>query len=154
MCRMLWGKGMNSIMAQHGTAHYIEIAWAWWVTCFAKPRQCQLSRRHKMKRSDWIRSANYVPSYHIPSLLELDLSIIDQLFRNQPLVGLTERDSGIYWETKGLSHIFWTRIQLAEFIDRLHVLPMRRRSIGCSKSLLLKNSKTIASPRWWCVWLN
>jgi hypothetical protein len=26
MCRMLWGKGMNSIMAQHGTAHYIEIA--------------------------------------------------------------------------------------------------------------------------------
>ena len=37
--------------------------------------------------------ANYLQSYHIPSLIELDLSILDKLFRNQPLVGLNRKET-------------------------------------------------------------
>ena len=35
--------------------------------------------------------ANYLQSYHIPSLIELDLSMLDKLFRNQPLVSLNRK---------------------------------------------------------------
>ena len=37
--------------------------------------------------------ANYLQSYHTPSLIELDLSILDKLFRNQPLVGLNRKET-------------------------------------------------------------
>jgi hypothetical protein len=37
--------------------------------------------------------ANYLQSYHIPSLIELNLSILDRLFRNQPLVGLNRKET-------------------------------------------------------------
>jgi hypothetical protein len=37
--------------------------------------------------------ANYLPSYHIPSLLELDLLTLDELFKNQPLIGLNRKET-------------------------------------------------------------
>jgi hypothetical protein len=37
--------------------------------------------------------ANYLQSYHIPSLIDLDLDILDRLFRNQPLVGLNRKET-------------------------------------------------------------
>lgn len=36
---------------------------------------------------------NYLQSYHIPSLIELNLSILDKLFRNQPLIGLNRKET-------------------------------------------------------------
>ncbi len=67
--------------------------------------------------------ANYVPSYHIPSLIELDLSMLDKLFRNQPLVGLNRKETQEFIEklideTKSAESAY----DLAEFIDGLHVL--------------------------------
>lgn len=35
----------------------------------------------------------YLKSYHIPSLIELNLTILDKLFRNQPLVGLNRKET-------------------------------------------------------------
>lgn len=37
--------------------------------------------------------ANYFQAYHIPSIVELDLSILDFLFQNQPLVGLNRKET-------------------------------------------------------------
>ena len=37
--------------------------------------------------------ANYFQAYHIPSIVELDLSILDYLFLNQPLVGLNRKET-------------------------------------------------------------
>ena len=67
--------------------------------------------------------ANYVPSYHIPSLIELDLSIIDKLFRNQPLVGLSRKETQEYIEKlKDEATSSEPEYNLVEFIDGLHVL--------------------------------
>ncbi|MBU6204548.1 MAG: PglZ domain-containing protein [Bacteroidetes bacterium] len=45
--------------------------------------------------------ANYFQAYHIPSIVELDLSILDKLFQNQPLISLNRK-------------------QTQEFIDKLN----------------------------------
>lgn len=37
--------------------------------------------------------ANYLQVYHIPSIVELELSILDKLFQNQPLVGLNRKET-------------------------------------------------------------
>lgn len=37
--------------------------------------------------------ANYLQAYHIPSIVELELSILDKLFQNQPLVGLNRKET-------------------------------------------------------------
>lgn len=37
--------------------------------------------------------ANYLQAYHIPSIVELELSILDNLFLNQPLVGLNRKET-------------------------------------------------------------
>jgi hypothetical protein len=37
--------------------------------------------------------ANYFPSYHIPSIIELELSILDKLYINQPIVGLNRKET-------------------------------------------------------------
>ncbi len=37
--------------------------------------------------------ANYFQAYHIPSIVELDLSTLDKLFKNQPLVGLNRKET-------------------------------------------------------------
>ncbi|HAD33688.1 MAG TPA: hypothetical protein DCF44_04200 [Chitinophagaceae bacterium] len=37
--------------------------------------------------------ANYFQAYHIPSILELELSFLDKLFQNQPLVGLNRKET-------------------------------------------------------------
>jgi len=39
------------------------------------------------------RLANYLGSYHIPSLVELDLSILDKLFRNQSILRLNRKQT-------------------------------------------------------------
>lgn len=42
---------------------------------------------------------NYFQAYHIPSIVELDLSILDKLFQNQPLVGLNRKETMEYIES-------------------------------------------------------
>lgn len=42
--------------------------------------------------------ANYFQAYHIPSIVELDLSILDKLFQNQPLVGLNRKETKAFIE--------------------------------------------------------
>ncbi|MCG9898364.1 MAG: PglZ domain-containing protein [Hydrotalea sp.] len=42
--------------------------------------------------------ANYFQAYHIPSILELDLSILQVLFQNQPLVGLNRKETQTFIE--------------------------------------------------------
>jgi len=37
--------------------------------------------------------ANYFQAYHIPSIVEIELSILDKLFQNQPLVGLNRKET-------------------------------------------------------------
>lgn len=37
--------------------------------------------------------ANYLQAYHIPSIVELELSILDKLFQNQPLVDLNRKET-------------------------------------------------------------
>lgn len=37
--------------------------------------------------------ANYLQTYHIPSIVELELSILDKLFQNQPLVGQSRKET-------------------------------------------------------------
>ena len=67
--------------------------------------------------------ANYVPSYHIPSLIELDLSMLDKLFRNQPLVSLNRKETQEFIEKlKDEATSSEPEYNLAEFIDGLHVL--------------------------------
>ena len=67
--------------------------------------------------------ANYLQSYHIPSLIELDLSMLDKLFRNQPLVSLNRKETQEFIEKlKDEATSSEPEYNLAEFIDRLHVL--------------------------------
>jgi hypothetical protein len=37
--------------------------------------------------------SNYLQAYHIPSIVELELSILDKLFQNQPLVNLNKKET-------------------------------------------------------------
>ncbi|NDA62750.1 MAG: hypothetical protein EBX50_12000, partial [Chitinophagia bacterium] len=39
------------------------------------------------------RIANYFQAYHIPSIVELEFSILDKLFQNQPIVGLNRKET-------------------------------------------------------------
>lgn len=42
--------------------------------------------------------ANYFEAYHIPSIVEIELSILDKLFQNQPLVGLNRKETQAFIE--------------------------------------------------------
>ncbi len=94
--------------------------------------------------------ANYVPSYHIPSLIELDLSMLDKLFRNQPLVGLNRKETQEFIEklideTKSAESAY----DLAEFIDGLHVLLHEEEINWAVVSRLIAEgiSNTIGTPK-------
>lgn len=94
--------------------------------------------------------ANYMQSYHIPSLIELDLSIIDKLFRNQPLVGLNRKETQEYIEKlKDEATSSEPEYNLAEFIDGLHVLLHEEEINWAVVSRLIAEgiSKTIGTPK-------
>lgn len=42
--------------------------------------------------------ANHLQSYHTPSIVELELPILDKLFQNQPLVGLNRKETQAFIE--------------------------------------------------------
>lgn len=42
--------------------------------------------------------ANYFQAYHIPSIVKLDLSILDKLFQKQPVVGLNRKETQAFIE--------------------------------------------------------
>jgi len=94
--------------------------------------------------------ANYVPSYHIPSLIELDLSILDKLFRNQPLVSLNRKETQEYIEKlKDEATSYEPEYNLAEFIDGLNVLLHEEEINWAVVSRLIAQgiSKTIDTPK-------
>jgi len=94
--------------------------------------------------------ANYVPSYHIPSLIELDLSMLDKLFRNQPLVSLNRKETQEFIEKlKDEATSSEPEYNLAEFIDRLHVLLHEEEINWAVVSRLIAEgiSKTIITPQ-------
>ena len=94
--------------------------------------------------------ANFLQSYHIPSLIELDLSIIDKLFRNQPLVGLSRKETQEYIEKlKDEATSSEPEYNLAEFIDGLHVLLHEEEINWAVVSRLIAEgiSKTIGTPK-------
>lgn len=94
--------------------------------------------------------ANYLQSYHIPSLIELDLSIIDKLFRNQPLVSLNRKETQEYIEKlKDESTSYEPEYNLAEFIDGLNVLLHEEEINWAVVSRLIAQgiSKTIDTPK-------
>ena len=94
--------------------------------------------------------ANFLQSYHIPSLIELDLSIIDKLFRNQPLVGLSRKETQEYIEKlKDEATSSEPEYNLAEFIDGLHVLLHEEDINWAVVSRLIAEgiSKTIGTPK-------
>ena len=89
-------------------------------------------------------------SYHIPSLIELDLSIIDKLFRNQPLVGLSRKETQEYIEKlKDEATSSEPEYNLVEFIDGLHVLLHEEDINWAVVSRLIAEgiSKTIGTPK-------
>lgn len=94
--------------------------------------------------------ANYLQSYHIPSLIELDLSIIDKLFRNQPLVSLNRKETQeLIEKLKDEATSSEPEYNLAEFIDRLHVLLHEEEINWAVVSRLIAEgiSKTIGTPQ-------
>lgn len=94
--------------------------------------------------------ANYLQSYHIPSLIELDLSIIDKLFRNQPLVSLNRKETQEYIEKlKDEATSYEPEYNLAEFIDGLNVLLHEEEINWAVVSRLIAQgiSKTIDTPK-------
>jgi len=94
--------------------------------------------------------ANFLQSYHIPSLIELDLSIIDKLFRNQPLVGLSRKETQEYIEKlKDEATSSEPEYNLVEFIDGLHVLLHEEDINWAVVSRLIAEgiSKTIGTPK-------
>lgn len=67
--------------------------------------------------------ANYLQSYHIPSVIELDLSMLDKLFRNQPLVGLNRKATlEAIIKLKEEAKNVVVEYDLKEFTDVLHSL--------------------------------
>ena len=67
--------------------------------------------------------ANHLQSYHIPSLIELDLSILDKLFRNQPLIGLNSKETKeLIEKLKAEATSEGPEYDLDEFIDALNSL--------------------------------
>lgn len=94
--------------------------------------------------------ANYLQSYHIPSLIELDLSMLDKLFRNQPLVSLNRKETQEFIEKlKDEATSSEPEYNLAEFIDRLHVLLHEEEINWAVVSRLIAEgiSKTIITPQ-------
>ena len=94
--------------------------------------------------------ANYMQSYHIPSLIELDLSIIDKLFRNQPLVSLNRKETQeLIEKLKDEATSSEPEYNLAEFIDGLHVLLHEEEINWAVVSRLIAEgiSKTIITPQ-------
>ena len=94
--------------------------------------------------------ANYLQSYHIPSLIELDLSMLDKLFRNQPLVSLNRKETQEFIEKlKDEATSSEPEYNLAEFIDGLHVLLHEEEINWAVVSRLIAEgiSKTIGTPK-------
>lgn len=93
--------------------------------------------------------ANYMQSYHIPSLIELDLSIIDKLFRNQPLVSLNRKETLEYIaKLNAEATCSEPKYNLDEFTEELHSL-LNERLINWTvvSRLIAKGiSKTINTP--------
>lgn len=65
--------------------------------------------------------ANYFQAYHIPSIVELDLFILDKLFQNQPLVGLNRKETQKFIEKlKAESESEEQEYDLDDFIKTLN----------------------------------
>ncbi len=94
--------------------------------------------------------ANYLQSYHIPSLSQLDLPILDQLFRNQPLFGLNRKETQEFIEKlKAEATSVESEYDLDEFIEGLHSL-LNEESINwtvVSRLIAEGISKTIGTPK-------
>ncbi len=94
--------------------------------------------------------ANYLQSYHIPSLIELDLSILDKLFRNQSLVGLNRKATQeLIAELKDEATSAESEYDLEEFLDGLHSLLNEELINWSVVSRLIAEgiSKTIGTPK-------
>jgi hypothetical protein len=96
------------------------------------------------------RLANYLQSYHIPSLIELDLSVLDKLFRNQPLVGLNRKETQEFIEKlKDEATSAEPEYNLDEFIEELNSL-LNEELINwsvVSRLIAYGFSKTIGTPK-------
>jgi hypothetical protein len=65
---------------------------------------------------------NYFQAYHIPSIVEIELSILDKLFQNQPLVGLNRKETQEFIEKlKAESKSEEQEYDLDDFIKTLNV---------------------------------
>jgi len=94
--------------------------------------------------------ANYLQSYHIPSIIELDMSILDKLFINQPLINLNRKETQEFIEklkTKDASSN--TEYDLEEFIDGLNSLLIENLINWSVVSRIIADaiSKTIGTPK-------
>ena len=94
--------------------------------------------------------ATYLQSYHIPSLIELDLAILDKLFRNQPLVGLNKKETYDY--IKKLSDESTSAepdYNLDEFLEEINSMLKEEIINWTVVSRLMANgiSKTIGKPQ-------
>lgn len=94
--------------------------------------------------------ANYLQSYHIPSIIELDMSILDKLFINQPLINLNRKETQEFIEklkTKDASSN--TEYDLEEFIDGLNSLLNENLINWSVVSRIIADaiSKTIGTPK-------
>jgi hypothetical protein len=93
--------------------------------------------------------AQYLQSFHIPSLIELDLSILDKLFRNQPLVGLNRKETQVFIEKiKDEATSSQPSYNLDEFIKELNSLLHEELINWSVVSRLIADgiSKTIGTP--------
>ncbi|MBP6236745.1 MAG: PglZ domain-containing protein [Saprospiraceae bacterium] len=94
--------------------------------------------------------ANYLQSYHIPSLIELDMSVLDKLFRNQPLVSLNRKETQEFIEKLKIEATSSeTEYDLEEFIDGLNSL-LNEDLINwsvVSRIIAEAISKTIGTPK-------
>lgn len=94
--------------------------------------------------------ANYLQAYHIPSIVELELSILDKLFQNQPLVGLNRKETQQLIERlKAESKFGKSEYDLDDFISALntHLDEMPVNWYVVSRIIADGISKTIDTPK-------
>lgn len=93
--------------------------------------------------------AMYLQSYHIPSLIELDLPMLDKLFRHQPLVRLNRKETQDFIKKlKAESASVETVFDLDEFVEELNSLIKEETINWPVVSWLIAESvsKTIGKP--------
>lgn len=94
--------------------------------------------------------ANYLQVYHIPSIVELELSILDKLFQNQPLVGLNRKETQEFIEKlKAKSKSEEQEYDLDDFIKTLNS-QLNEGTVNwavVSRTIAEGISKTIGTPK-------